>query len=114
MALDLVQREQRVQFHAARPQAAGRDITAAERDLRRLADDGYRVFVVFRHPGEASRAGYRLKSLQVTLLDAGELSEDGSARPSAAAAVARACRPASTSSPRRCARASSRPSSSSP
>ncbi len=54
-----------MQFHAARPQAAGRDITAAERDLRRLADDGYRVFVVFRHPGEASRAGYRLKSLTV-------------------------------------------------
>ncbi len=78
VALDLVQREQPVQFHAARPQAAGRDITAAERDLRRLADDGYRVFVVFRHPGEASRAGYRLKSLKVTLLDAGELSEAGS------------------------------------
>jgi transcription-repair coupling factor (superfamily II helicase) len=79
VALDLVQRDQRIQFHAARPQAAGRDITAAERDLRRLADDGYRVFVVFRHPGEASRAGYRLKSLKVTLLDAGELGEDGSA-----------------------------------
>ncbi len=77
VAVDLVQREQRVQFHAARPQPAGRDITAAERDLRRLADDGYRVFVVFRHPGEASRAGYRLKSLTVTQLDAAELREDG-------------------------------------
>ncbi|MGD0996789.1 MAG: transcription-repair coupling factor [Thermoleophilia bacterium] len=77
VAIDLVQREQRVRFHAARPQAAGRDITAAERDLRRLADDGYRVFVVFRHPGEASRAGYRLKGLKVTLLDAAELKEDG-------------------------------------
>ena len=77
VAVDLVQREQRLQFHAARPQAAGRDITAAERDLRRLADDGYRVFVVFRHPGEASRAGYRLKSLPVTQLDAADLREDG-------------------------------------
>ena len=73
VAVELVQREQRVQFHAARPQAAGRDITAAERDLRRLADDGYRVFVVFppprrgqprrlpheepgRHPARAGRA----------------------------------------------------------
>jgi transcription-repair coupling factor (superfamily II helicase) len=77
VAIDLVQREQRVQFHAARPQAAGRDITAAERDLRRLADDGYRVFVIFRHPGEASRAGYRLKSLTATLLDAADLREEG-------------------------------------
>jgi transcription-repair coupling factor (superfamily II helicase) len=77
VAIDLVQREQKWQFHAARPQAAGRDITAAQRDLRRLSDDGYRVFVVFRHPGEASRAGYRLKSLQVTLLDAVALREDG-------------------------------------
>ena len=79
VALDLVQREQKWQFHAARPQAAGRDITAAQRDLRRLSDDGYRVFVVFRHPGEASRAAYRLKSLQVTLLDAAALREDGAA-----------------------------------
>ncbi|HMK91738.1 MAG TPA: CarD family transcriptional regulator, partial [Thermoleophilia bacterium] len=85
LAIDLTQRDQRWQFHASRPQAAGRDITAAERDLRRLADDGYRVFVVFRHPGEASRAGYRLKSLQVTMLDAAELFEDGS-RPEAAGA----------------------------
>ena len=77
VALDLVQREQKWQFHAARPQAAGRDITAAQRDLRRLSDDGYRVFVVFRHPGEASRAAYRLNSLQVTLLDTTALREDG-------------------------------------
>jgi len=77
VSVDLLQREQRVQFHAARPQAAGRDITAAERDLRRLADDGYRVFVVFRHPGEASRAGYRMKSLVVTQLEPAELREDG-------------------------------------
>jgi len=79
VAVDLVQREQLVQFHAARPQAAGRDITAAERDLRRLADDGYRVFVVFRHPGEASRAGYRMKSLVVSQLEPAELHEDGEA-----------------------------------
>ena len=79
VSLDVVQREQKWQFHAARPQAAGRDITAAERDLRRLADDGYRVFVVFRHPGEASRAGYRMKSLTVTQLDAATLREHGTA-----------------------------------
>jgi transcription-repair coupling factor (superfamily II helicase) len=94
VAVELVQREQRVQFHAARPQAAGRDITAAERDLRRLADDGYRVFVVFRHPGEASRAGYRMKSLVVTQLEPAELREDGAgpdgAAPRGAASAARA------------------------
>ena len=77
VSVDLVQREQKWQFHAARPQAAGRDITSAERDLHRLADDGYRVFVVFRHPGEASRAGYRMKSLTVTQLDPAQLREDG-------------------------------------
>jgi transcription-repair coupling factor (superfamily II helicase) len=81
VALDLVQREQKLQFHAARPQPAGRDISAAQRDLRRLSDDGYRVFVVFRHPGEASRAAYRLKSLQVTLLDADALREHDSRPP---------------------------------
>ena len=79
VSVELVQREQRVQFHAARPQAAGRDITAAERDLRRLADDGYRVFVTFRHPGEATRAGYRMKSLVVTQLESEKLREDGPA-----------------------------------
>jgi transcription-repair coupling factor (superfamily II helicase) len=79
VSIELVQREQRVQFHAARPQAAGRDISAAERDLRRLADDGYRVFVTFRHPGEATRAGYRMKSLVVTQLDSEQLREDGPA-----------------------------------
>ncbi len=77
VSVELVQREQRVQFHAARPQAAGRDIAAAERDLRRLADDGYRVFVTFRHPGEATRAGYRMKSLVVSQLEAEQLREDG-------------------------------------
>ena len=90
VALDLVQREQRWQFHAARPQAAGRDIAAAQRDLRRLADDGYRVFVVFRHPGEASRAGYRLKGLQVTLLDAAALREGDAAPVDGAVASASA------------------------
>ena len=85
VAIDLVQREQKLQFHAARPQAAGRDIAAAQRDLRRLADDGYRVFVVFRHPGGASRAGYRLKGLQVTLLDAVALREGDTATVDAAA-----------------------------
>jgi transcription-repair coupling factor (superfamily II helicase) len=79
VSLELVQREQRVQFHAARPQAAGRDISAAERDLRRLADDGYRVFVTFRHPGEATRAGYRMKTLVVTQLESQQLREDGPA-----------------------------------
>ena len=93
VAVDLTQREQRWQFHASRPQAAGRDIAAAERDLRRLADDGYRVFVVFRHPGEATRAGYRLKSLQVTMLDAAELREDGSGPKPGAVVESRATRP---------------------
>jgi transcription-repair coupling factor (superfamily II helicase) len=79
VSLELVQREQRVQFHAARPQAAGRDISAAERDLRRLADDGYRVFVTFRHPGEATRAGYRMKTLAVTQLESQQLQEGGPA-----------------------------------
>ena len=66
--LEVVQREQRWQFAAARPQAAARDIAGAERDLARLVRDDYRVFVVFRHAGEATRAAYRLKSLSAEVL----------------------------------------------
>jgi transcription-repair coupling factor (superfamily II helicase) len=70
---DLVQRQQPHRFAAARPQAAGRDLTAAERDLARLVGDGYRVFVVFRHRGEATRAAFRLKSLTAEVLEADDL-----------------------------------------
>ena len=66
--LEVVRREQRWQFAAARPQAAARDIAGAERDLARLVRDEYRVFVVFRHAGEATRAAYRLKSLSAEVL----------------------------------------------
>ena len=69
LQVDLVQRDQRLQFPAARPQAAARDINAAERELARLVGDGYRTFVVFRHGGEAARAAYRLKSISATVLD---------------------------------------------
>lgn len=68
LQVDLVQRDQNVQFTAARPQAAARDITGAERELSRLVNDGYRTFVVFRHPGEAQRAAYRLRSLTAEVL----------------------------------------------
>ena len=72
LQLDLVQRDQRWQFPAARPQMAAHDIAGAERDLARLVRDGYRTFVVFRHAGEATRAAYRLKSLTATVLDGTE------------------------------------------
>ena len=58
LQVDLVQRDQPLQFDASRPQFAARDIAGAERDLLRLVRDGYRVFVVFRHEGEAERATY--------------------------------------------------------
>ena len=54
--IDVVQRDQPIQFAASRPQFAARDIGSAERDLLRLVKDDYRVFVVFRHEGEAERA----------------------------------------------------------
>ena len=78
--LEVVQREQRWQFAAARPQAAARDIAGAERDLARLVRDDYSVFVVFRHAGEATRATYRLKSLSAEVLE----SPEGPAREPAA------------------------------
>jgi len=61
--VDVVQRDQAVQFAASRPQFAARDLSGAERDLTRLVSDGYRVFVVFRHDGEAERATFRLRHL---------------------------------------------------
>ncbi|MGO8683295.1 MAG: transcription-repair coupling factor [Thermoleophilia bacterium] len=80
LQFDLVQRDQSVQFTAARPQAAARDITGAERELSRLVNDGYRTFVVFRHPGEAQRAAYRLRSLTAEVLADWTLSDtDGGA-----------------------------------
>ena len=69
LQFDFVQRDQKLQFVAARPQAAARDITGAERELARLVNDGYRTFVVFRHPGEAQRAAYRLRSLMAEVLE---------------------------------------------
>ncbi len=69
--LDVVQRDQRWQFQASRPQTAARDIGEAERDLSRLVRDGYRTVVVFRHPGEATRATFRLKTLSAEVLEPG-------------------------------------------
>ena len=100
LQIDLVQRDQKLHFAAARPQAAARDIGGAERDLSRLVNDGYRTFVVFRHPGEA-HAG------RLPPAEPGGRGARGSPRASLP-------RPASTSSPRRCARASSAASSSWP
>jgi transcription-repair coupling factor (superfamily II helicase) len=86
LQVDLVQRDQNVQFTAARPQAAARDITGAERELSRLVNDGYRTFVVFRHPGEAQRAAYRLRSLTAEVLADWTVSDaDGGATRSSAA-----------------------------
>ena len=69
LAIDVVQRDQRWRFAAARPQAAGRDAAAAEREMTRLVKNGYRTFVGFRHAGEAARAAYRLKKLTATVLE---------------------------------------------
>ena len=66
--LDVVQRDQPLQFAASRPQFAARDIGSAERDLVRLVNDDYRVFVVFRHEGEAERATYRLRNLSAEVV----------------------------------------------
>jgi len=73
LKIEVVERDQRHRFAASRPQAAGRDLASAERDLKRLVGDGYRTFVVFRHPGEASRAVSRLRSLTAMVLEAGDL-----------------------------------------
>jgi len=70
VAVETIQRDQTVRLDAARPQIAARDLGAAERDLSRLVNDGYRTFVVFRHAGEAGRATYRLKTLEAELLEA--------------------------------------------
>ena len=70
--------------------------SGAERDLLRLVRDGYRVFVVFRHEGEAERATYRLRNLSAEVVT-----------PRAAGPRRRGRPRASTSSPRPCARASS-------
>ncbi|HOT24194.1 MAG TPA: transcription-repair coupling factor [Thermoleophilia bacterium] len=79
--IDLVQRDQSVRFEASRPQLAARDLAGAERDLVRLVRDGYRVFVVFRHEGEAERATYRLRNLSAEVLTAEQLERHGAAAP---------------------------------
>ncbi len=79
LRLDVVQRDQPVQFNASRPQFAARDISGAERDLMRLVNDGYRVFVVFRHAGEAERATYRLRNLSAEVVSREQLARGGEA-----------------------------------
>ncbi len=81
LQIDVVQRDQPVQFNASRPQFAARDISGAERDLMRLVNDGYRVFVVFRHAGEAERATYRLRNLSAEVVSRSSL--PAAARPAA-------------------------------
>jgi len=81
LRVDLVQREQPLQFHASRPQFAARDIAGAERDLGRLVRDGYRVFIVFRHEGEAERATFRLRSLHAEVVSRELLARGGEAAP---------------------------------
>jgi transcription-repair coupling factor (superfamily II helicase) len=71
LRVELLQRDQRWHFLAARPQIAVRDVAGAERELTRLVRDDYRTFVVFRHIGEALRAAYRLKGLSATVLEPG-------------------------------------------
>jgi transcription-repair coupling factor (superfamily II helicase) len=72
LKVETLRREQRWQFPAARPQLAARDAAAAERELGRLARDGYRVFLAFRHVGEAARAAYRMKSLAAQVREPGQ------------------------------------------
>ena len=79
LQIDVVQRDQPVQFNASRPQFAARDISGAERDLMRLVNDGYRVFVVFRHAGEAERATYRLRNLSAEVVSPQQLARGGEA-----------------------------------
>ncbi|HSL94531.1 MAG TPA: transcription-repair coupling factor, partial [Thermoleophilia bacterium] len=78
--LEVVRREQALELAASRPQFAARDLGGAERDLARLVNDGYRVYVVFRHDGEAQRAAYRLRHLTAEVLETGEA---GRAEPAA-------------------------------
>ena len=80
LQLEVVRREQALELAASRPQFAARDLGGAERDLARLVNDGYRVYVVFRHDGEAQRAAYRLRHLTAEVLEAGEA---GRAEPAA-------------------------------
>jgi len=79
--LDVVQRDQPIQFAASRPQFAARDIGSAERDLMRLVNDDYRVFVVFRHEGEAERATYRLRNISAETVTPEQLAKGGEAGP---------------------------------
>ena len=78
---DVVKRDQPIQFAASRPQFAARDIGSAERDLLRLVKDDYRVFVVFRHEGEAERATYRLRTISAEVVTAEQMARLGEAGP---------------------------------
>ncbi len=79
--MDVVQRDQPIQFAASRPQFAARDIGSAERDLIRLVNDDYRVFIVFRHEGEAERATYRLRNISAETVTPEQLARLGEAGP---------------------------------
>ena len=79
--LDIVKRDQPLQFAASRPQFAARDLAGAERDLQRLVRDDYRVFIVFRHAGEAERATYRLRNLSAEVVTPEQLDRGGEAAP---------------------------------
>ncbi|HTX68506.1 MAG TPA: CarD family transcriptional regulator, partial [Thermoleophilia bacterium] len=79
--LDVVQRDQPLQFAASRPQFAARDLASAERDLMRLVRDDYRVFVVFRHEGEAERATYRLRNISAEVVKPEQMAKLGEAGP---------------------------------
>ena len=79
--LDVVQRDQPLQFAASRPQFAARDLASAERDLVRLVNDDYRVFVVFRHEGEAERATFRLRNISAEVVTPEQMGKLGEAGP---------------------------------
>ena len=81
--IDVVQRDQPVQFAASRPQFAARDLASAERDLVRLVNDDYRVFVVFRHEGEAERATFRLRNISAEVVTPEQMTRLGEAGPRA-------------------------------
>lgn len=78
---DVVPRDQAIRFAASRPQFAARDLAGAERDLTRLVNDDYRVFVVFRHAGEAERATYRLRNVSAEVVTPEQLARLGEAGP---------------------------------